>query len=298
MTETPVTSEILRSGLIVHVAIDDAELGEWQPEPGTGLRSRTGLLRLRVVEVLKGRLTAGPGEVVELTIEQRGTGTGRVTDYYGLWSHVDTTPGTELLAFCDNQEDLTAALTEEHCEQLVDPAGVLADVRLALGVEARQLPADGLLAEAARLQAEGGALFARYIWARVRNAVVGSAARFDALMRIAEDPLTRTAAQEAYLQAAYEDATFNESLTADQRARLARAMFRTALDPAQGELRDHLLTTYLPNLVQAPTPLSSAEVFDQQTELAERVRADEEDEATSAYDETLAHWLRPSEEGT
>jgi hypothetical protein len=297
MTESPVTSEILRSGLIVHFAIDGAELGDWQPEPDSALRRRTGKLRLRVLKVLKGRLTP---DTAELTIVQRGTGTSRVMDYYGLWSHVDVTPGTELLAFCDNQTDLATALTEEHCELLVDPAGPLPDVELALRVETQQLQADGLLIEAARVRAEGGAVFARYIWDRVRNAVVGSPTRFDALMRIAEDPVTRTDAQEVYLQAAYEDATFTESLDAAQRARLARAMFRTALDPAEGELRDQLLTTYLPNLVQAPVPdpLSNTEVFADREELAARVRADEADETTSVYDEKLSQWLRSAEKGT
>jgi hypothetical protein len=297
MADSPVTSEVVRSALIVHFAIESSVLGDWEPQPGRMLLRRTGTLELRVIAVLKGQLVIGPGQVATVPIVQEGTGTGAVRDYYGLWSHVPVSPGTELVAFCDAQTDLAVALTEEHCEQLVDPARVLPDVQLALGLAASRMVADALLAEAARLRSTGGAVFARFIWDRVRNAVVGSPDRFAALMRIAEDPATRTDAQEVYLQAAYEDATFTESLDADQRARLARAMFRTALDPAQGELRDQLLTTFLPNLVQAPVPepLSSAEVFDQRQELADSVRADEADENTSQYGEPLSRWL--SDEG-
>jgi hypothetical protein len=121
--------------------------------------------------------------------------------------------------------------------------------------------------------------------------------RFNALMQIAEDPRTRTEAQEAYLLAAYEDATFTEELAKAQRARLARSMFRTALDEDSSELRELLLDTFIPNLIeaQAPEPLSASEVFGDEGELAEQVRADAADPQTSAYSESLESWL--SDEG-
>jgi hypothetical protein len=155
-----------------------------------------------------------------------------VLDSYGIWAHVPTAPGTELVALCDGTgTDLGEQLTDEHCEQLVEAATVLEDLHLALGLDVRGSTADQLIEEADRLRARGGALFARYIWVNVRDAVVESPDRFDALMRIAENPQTTTAAQETYLMAAYEDATFTESWSAELRARLARAMFRAALDP-------------------------------------------------------------------
>jgi hypothetical protein len=74
-------------------------------------------------------------------------------------------------------------------------------------------------------------------------------------------------------------------------------MFRTALDPAALEVREILLDTFIPNLIeaQAPEPLSASEVFGDEGELAEQVRADAADPQTSAYSESLESWL--SDEG-
>jgi hypothetical protein len=60
-----------------------------------------------------------------------------------------------------------------------------------------------------------------------------------------------------------------------QRARLVRAMFRTALDPGGSTLYDQLMGTYIPNLVgtEVPDRLSPAEVFGDQGELEEQVRS-------------------------
>ncbi|WP_020392168.1 hypothetical protein [Kribbella catacumbae] len=294
MSQTPVISEIAAAGLIVYVRVESRQFGSWQPG-ADGLLERTGTLDLRLLEVLQGRLTDPVGEVVQIAVAERG-GEDTVLDYYGLWSQVSTEAGSELAGLCDGStQDLASQLTEEHCSSLQPAASVLPDLRLALELRARHLTADQILAEAGRLRAEGGARFARFVWVQVREAVVSAPDRFDVLMRIAEDPATRTDAQDAYLRAAYEDDSVTESLDTGQRARLARAMFRTALDPAQRELREHLLTTFLPNLVEAPQPLSSTEVFDERPELAEQVRTDEADESTSAYGERLSRWLSTEE---
>jgi len=293
MTETPVISEILDAGLIVHIRVVSEELGPWEPEEG-GMQQRSGRLAVEVVEILKGRLSVVAGDLVALNVVERGSAGGRIADYYGIWAHVSTTPGSELVAFCDSaSDDLRVALTDEHCDELVPAELVLPDLRLAMTLDAENLTPDALLAEAARHRTEGGALFARYIWAKTRNAVVGSMDRFNALMQIAEDPRTRTEAQEAYLLAAYEDATFTEELAKAQRARLARSMFRTALEDDSAELREQLLDTFIPNLVEAEAPerLSASEVFTDETDLGERVRADATDPQTSTYSESLEAWL-------
>jgi hypothetical protein len=276
MTETPVISEVAEAGLLVHVRVLSEHLGDWQPEPGGGLQQRTGTLGVEVIEVLAGQLDSAPGDTVELDIVERGTGTARVADYYGIWAHVPTAPGTELVGFCDGTTtDLAEQLADEHCQRLLEATTVLEELHLALGLDVRRSTADQLIEEAGRLRARGGALFARYVWVNVRNAVVESADRFDALMRIAEDPQTTTAAQETYLMAAYEDATFTESWPSELRIRLARAMFRAALDPATPELRDPVLGTLIPNLIEAAVPetLSAHEVFGGQADLAEQVRS-------------------------
>jgi hypothetical protein len=287
MTATPVISEVVVAALIIHLRVEEEHMGPWQPDPDSGLLRRQGTLRLRVVDVLKGRLDIAPGESQELRIMERGTGSARVQDYYGLWAHISTAPGSELVAFCDDATtDLAGQLTEEHCDQLVPARTVLDDLHLALGLQARHLTTAALLAEAGRRRAEGGPLFARWIWVTLRDALVASPARFEELMRIAEDPATRTDTQETYLRAAYEDATMTMDHTREQRARLARAMFRAALDPANEPLRDPLLATFIPNLVGAevPEPLDAAAVFGDRAELERQVR-------TAGVGGELAAWL-------
>ncbi|MEU3461967.1 hypothetical protein ABZ721_18750 [Streptomyces sp. NPDC006733] len=296
MSGTPVVSEIAAAGLIVHVRVEARQFGPWQPGPDH-LPARAGTLDVRLLEVLQGTLTDPVGELVRIPVAERG-GQDVVLDYYGLWSQVSTEAGSELVALCDGRTPhLADQLTEEHCGSLQPAPAMLPDLRLALALRARPLTVDQILARAGQVRADGGARFARFVWVQVRAAVVSSPERFDALMRIAEDPATRTDAQAAYLRAAYEDASVTESLDTAQRARLARAMFRTALDPAQRDLRDHLLTTFLPNLLATPHPLSTADVFAQRPELAARVRADDADDATSAYGERLRQWLGPGGEG-
>jgi len=285
MTTTPVVSEVLQAGLIVHVRVDAEQLSGWQPEDG-GHRRRSGTLTVHVLEILKGRLDVDPGVRVELTITEHSSASGLLLDFYGIWAHVSTAPGAELVGFCDGTStDLSEQLTDEHCLQLAEATTVLDDLHLALRLDARRLTAGQLLEEAGQLHARGDALFARYVWVMVRNAVVASPDRFDALMRIAEDPTTTTAAQEAYLVAAYEDATVSGTWPAELRARLARAMFRAALDPATAELRDPILGTLIPNLIAAPAPeaLSLQEVFGDRADLVERVR--------SAAPASLREWL-------
>ena len=273
---TPVVSEVVATALIVHVAIASERFGPWEPDEQTGLQRRTGALGIRVGEVLKGTLDEPAGAVVQLAATERGTASRRVSDYYGIWAHVSTAPGTELVAFCDGATtDVATQLTDEHCSQLLPADAVLSDLRAALGLQRRHLPAGELLAEAGRLRGECGPPFVRFVWVNVRNAVVSSADRFNELMRIAEDPATRTDAQDAYLLAGYEDATVTMEWPRAQRARLVRAMFRTALDPGGSALRDQLMGTYIPNLVgaQVPDRLSPAEVFGDQAELEQQVRS-------------------------
>ena len=289
MTATPVISEVVAAALIIHLQVEEEHFGPWQPDPDSGLLRRHGTLRIRVVEVLKGRLDVAAGESRELQVVERGTGSARVQDYYGLWAEVSTAPASELVGFCDGATtDLAGQLTEEHCDQLVPAATVLDDLHLALGLQARHLTTAALLAEAGRLRAEGGPLFARWIWVTLRDALVASPERFGELMRIAEDPATRTDAQDAYLRAAYEDATVTMEHSREQRARLARAMLRAALDPANEPLRDPLVGTFIPNLVGAevPEPLAAAEVFGDRAELERQVR-------TAELGGELAAWLAP-----
>jgi len=264
MTTYAVTSEVLDAATIVQVVVDDAALGAWTAEPGTGSERRTGTVTVRLADVLKGRITEPVGTSVTIDVVLRRTGGARLGDVEGAWSHVPTDPGARLVAFCDaGTRTLAVALTEEHCQRLIVSGPVLADLRLAIALQRRSPTADRLLAEAERQRGDGGAVFARYVWVAAREALRASLDRFDRLMTVAEDPATRVEAQETYLVSAYEDITFTAAYPAEHRARLARAMLASTLDPRLGELRATLLGVYVPNLLATagPGPLTADDVF-------------------------------------
>lgn len=292
-----VVSELLAAAVVVAVdvrAVDLAPDAGGVPGSAPGLAVGTGTIDVELVEVVKGRVHAAPGEHVRVPVA--------VTSNADLWASVHV--GDRLVAFTGGgSTDLAVLLTPEHCTSL-RPAGggpggsaggVLADVRLARAVQRRSPTVDRLLAEAHRRRGEGGAVFARYVWVAVRDAVRADAARFDMLMGTAEDPGTRLDAQQVYLVAAFEDMTFGADFPADRRARLVRAMLRVALDPRVGEWRAALLGTYVPTLVRAPLPtaLVASDVFSPATaDLRDAVRTELGDPRDPATDSPgLLAWL-------
>jgi hypothetical protein len=253
MSVTPVRSEVLDAAVVVVLDVVAREVGDQSPALGA---DGTGTVELAVVEVLKGRVAATSGDHVVVAVEVHGS---------GRWTTATTRPGSRLVAFCaGGSTDLRVLLGPDARPDLVEDDGVADDVRLVRTVQRRHPTADRLLQEAERQRAVGGAAFARYVWVSAREALRTSIDRFDRLMAIAEDAATRVAAQEAYLVSAYTDITFTDDFSTAHRARLARAMLRSALDPRLGELRGTLLGTYLPNLVSAslPEPLTPEAVFD------------------------------------
>ena len=272
MTTYAVTSEVLEPGAILHVLVLDADLGEWAPE-SESVRRRTGTVTVRLVEVLVGRVTGEPGSDVTVDAVQRRPAGRRPVGFLGAWSHAPLDVGTTLVAFCDPEARTVAeALSTEHCTRLTLAGPILADLRLAAAARRRAPTADQLLETAERHRADAGALFARYVGVAAREALRTSIERFDRLMTLAEDEGTRIEAQEAYLVSAYEDLTFTGAFSEEHRARLARAMLRSALDPRLGRLRTQLLETYAPNLVTAPMPRALLPADTAPPELLDEVR--------------------------
>lgn len=292
-TDPEEVSEIVRADLITVIEIVAVSFGPWQPEANGGVQRRSATFDIRLLEVLKGEVTAEPGDVVRLDTVQRGTGGARVMDYYGLWSHVPTDPGTRLVAFSEGATDPAAALSEGPCFRLVPAEDAIDDVRAAVELAEQRLPTARFLDEAARLSRTRGGVFARYVWARARDAVGSSADAFERFLAIAEDPGTAPEARESYLTGVYEDATLTDDYTPAQEARLARAMFRVALDPTAGELRDQLRAVYLPGLLGhgAAPARDPEEVFSPEPGLRADVEADARAHPED-YQQELRTWLQ------
>lgn len=162
-------SEILRASVILLIQLRDVTFGPWVKEPEGDLMARDVTMQVIIEEVLKGKVRQNVGEPFEHKVKQRGTGGFRVMDFYGLWSHVPLADGVRFVAFCrGDSEDATVLITDETCEQLVDPKTALDDTRAALELETQDLSAADVLARAETLKDKRGDFFARYVWARVK----------------------------------------------------------------------------------------------------------------------------------
>ncbi|MHB1289479.1 hypothetical protein [Georgenia sp.] len=294
MSTYAVTSEVLDNATIVQVVVEDTDWGPWTPAT-PGIEQRSGTVTVRLADVLRGALAEAPGDVLGVPVAQRRHTGRRPVGGLGPWAAAPTDPGAALVAFAAAAATLAAALDEAHCRRIVLAGAVLADLRRATGLLGTAATAEVLLAAAEGHRGEAGALFATFVWVAAREALRDSLDRFDRLMAVAEDPGTRVEAQETYLVAAHEDMTFTGTFSAAHRARLARAMLRSALDPRLGTRRRHLLSVYLPTLVglEAEQTLPVADVLGDDPGLREQVRAELDDPRDpTTTSPALRAWLR------
>lgn len=243
-------SEVLRATHLAVIRLETVEIGNWVAEAQGPLKSREVRMSVRLEQVLKGETVQQAGRSFPLRVQQRGTGTYRVADDYGLWSKVEPSAGLQLLAFCTGaSDDLVDLLTDAHCERLAEAEAALPDVQAALDLEARDLPPQELQAEAVDVLKTHGGILARYVWARLGNAALADESLFAEVMRIVESPTTPAQAREVLLQAAYDDLGMAASPPRPQELRLARAMLVLLTLPEAVGLHANLCEVYLPNLI-------------------------------------------------
>jgi hypothetical protein len=268
MTNDPSSeSEVLRATAILLLRILDVQPSPWTEE-SPGLLAREVGLRLEIEEILRGEVIQAAREPFDLAVVQRQPVGTRITDYYGLWSHVALEPGAELLAFCrGTSDDAGEQLTEDNCEQLLEhPQGPLADTRAALELEARGTSPQEILAAAEATAGEHGPIFARYVLAKSKPAalsaepssahlgVLGMAApqtedTFEDLMRRLEDPRTTPLARESYLRSTYQELGLMAVPPPERVARLIEALRRLLLLPEAASMHSNIQEVYLPNLL-------------------------------------------------
>jgi hypothetical protein len=240
-------SEVLRATHLLVIQIMEARAGDWTQEPD-GLKRRVVELRVRLEHVWKGDTRQKSGDEIALAVEQRGTGTYRVADDYGVWSKVEPAAGLRLLAFCrSSSNDLAELLQPPQCQQLGE-APVAADVRVALELEMRNLTPAQLLAAAAPLLARARGVLARYVWARVREAVLADEKLFELYARIIEHPPTSAEARDVLLTAVYEELSLAAAPPRGALIRLARTMLVLLSVPQAQSMHANLAEVYLPNL--------------------------------------------------
>jgi hypothetical protein len=286
-------SEVVRDQTILLIRVDQVSLGDWVTAGGS-LASRQVDMKITIEEVLKGNIVHPVGTPFDLTVAQRGTGTRRVMDYYGLWSHVKLEPGVRFVTFSKSaSSDLRAALSEPACERLADPANALEDTRQALRLDRAAAPSRDVLETAVKQAAERKDVFARYVWDRVRQEALSSPSVFDSLIELIIGANTNPEGRRTYLNLVYDALGLIDPPRRDLEMRLIRASFQLVVSPQGAGLRESLVARYIPNLIGLDNhPVhSAAEVFKDQNNLRSRVKSAL---AAGGFDEPpvkLLHWI-------
>jgi len=242
-------SEVRRSSHLFVADVWECRLGDWAPLPDSPLVTRFVELSLGLEQVLKGRIDQICGESATICVQQRGTGSRRVADDYGVWSKVDVRRGQRLVAFCDStSSDLAELLQPPRCLHLATP-DVLPDLRTCLDLEGRPLSPAELVTRVSPLLAWRGGILARYLWARAGEAALADPSLFALPMQIVERPKTSAEAREVLTLAAYEALSLCETPPREQVLQLARSMLIMLTLPEAQAMHENLARVYLPNLL-------------------------------------------------
>lgn len=317
-------SEVLRSSVILLIRLHDIRFGPWEKEKDGDLLVSIVTMKLVIEEVLRGKVSQNVGEAFEFTCPRRSTGSSRKMDNYGLWSMVSLSEGIGYVAFCHGaSDDATVLLTEENCEQLVNPDPALEDTRAAIKLEEEDSPT-GVLSKAASLAEKHGDIFARYVAARTKRLAISvsesvsqpafslsqqesstvtdissqSDDAFESLMTILEDPKTTRRARAAFLTSIYEEITLMAAPPLERVTRFVLALFKLLASPESEPLHDSIKEVYLPNLLGLKNPplrYSAAEIFpdraDERLAILSLLKQAPEKESVSR----LIQWLEEKE---
>ena len=288
-------SEILRAFTILLIHLDDVTFDPWIKEEAGDLMQRNVIMQINIEEVLKGSVEQEVGKPFEHEVQQRGTGDFLVMDYYGLWSHVNIETGARFVAFCNSDvKDARILLSDEYCEQLLDPDVALADTKEALKLLAQDVTTSDVIQTATDLSSQCGEVFGRFIWAVIKQEALLNSEVFEALMGILEAPQTTFSAREYYLSTVYEVLTMEDPPLRTREIRLIQAMFMLLILPEAQALHANIGEVYLPNLVGL-----NRESIDY---TADEVFADKAEERTNyltqlqmkseSFAEALINWLK------
>jgi hypothetical protein len=254
------SSELLSSTHLFTVEILSMKEAPWGVGDD-GLEHRRLEMEAKLLELYKGRLNLQRQQAFRFSVEQRRESEFFVTDFHGLWSHVQPVSGTCYLVVTQGASDSPAELMQEpHCKQLVDCKN---GVEVQLALEAERLYQDmlktgrtrslsfarSLLKLASERRAQGGEFFARYLWARLGPSFLESPEQLlpDILEWITSAGLSvpfRRALLGGFTDA-YSLLNFNPALHQS----VVRAFFSLLLLSEAGPLHHELLQVNLYNLV-------------------------------------------------
>ncbi|MES2163575.1 MAG: hypothetical protein V4476_20650 [Pseudomonadota bacterium] len=283
-------SEILRATHILEVEVMAATAGEWLPEGRFQRRAVT--LDLILQKVWKGAMARFEHRDTEVVVMQYQPATPLYGAIPGAWSSVDLHEGAALIVFCSGPDGAWRRLLEEPCCRRVLPFEVaFADVALASEDGMPPLPLPLLLKRTMLRHDQYGPLFALYVAARFLELHRYDDDERAAILHALENPALPDVARRIL----YEELHVSLLLADPAPAALIRMLIESTLRvldlPGSDVLRDHVLHTYLPNLlgiVGGAVPKSAHELFADDGAGRERTAAFFD--AAGAAD--LARWAR------
>jgi hypothetical protein len=232
------TSDILRATHIVEVAVESAEVSEWRRVSGR-LLQRDLELTLRLVEVFKGEPELEPGATFAMHAVQSAPAIPRFFKVPGVWSGYQPKPGDRFVVFWIGREPI----------RVVPSTAAAEDVRRAARAGVPELSIGAtILASAAELE-QWGFLFAQYLEARLPECFFDDYGSFDIYVGIVEDPRLSQAVRNVLMSAAYTKMMLYDPAPPVFVARLLAATARVLPTPQGANLREAVLSTYLPNLL-------------------------------------------------
>lgn len=288
-------SLVLRSTHILLIQIESSQPGQWVTDPNGNLK-RTVDLTIRLEEILKGDVREPPGGQVRITVEQFGRPGTRYYAVPGVWSDQPIEPGAKLVAFCHGASNSAAELLcEPSCQQLLPPEKSLADVRLALQAEAKDLTVPDALKLAEPSAASLDYIFAEYVAAKLADSLLGDVGIFEALMKFIENPSLSGPTRSALLTFVYSKVTAQDPAPKPYGQKLAVMMFHLIALPQASALHNNIISVFLPNLLglRGGATRKKAEALFQEIPVerqkAERILREYRGEAST---NALMKWLR------
>jgi hypothetical protein len=288
-------SLILRATHILIVRVNTPRPTPWQTADGWLVRSVD--LVATVQEVLKapeGAPLTGPSR---LRVTQYANPSPLQMPIPGAWSEAPVEPGASVLVFsvAEPSADLATVLVEPACQRVLPSEVAPMGVRLAMRRERRELTISEFLTQAVGIAPSLDAIFVDYLSAQLTNPELARIETFERLTALLETPGITTATRANLLNAVIGSVSNSPIYSDAHLNRLAVALFRVALSPIDPNLRENVLSVYLPNhigLTGGARLRRASEVFrdlaDEREEIEWAMRA----HAHTPSGAKLVTWLR------
>ena len=243
------SAALLRAACILRIGLRSVRVGDWRPISAY-LQDRPLQLDVELLAVLKGAVDWAPHSRLHLTATQAANRGPRFVAVPGIWSRVDLSPGTELIAFASAGGAAADVLDETACFRLSPAAEVQSDLDLAAQVTASGADlASAVHQIVATMPRVVGPLLAQALadlvwdaWPRPEDGLAAvlslllsrqlpAPSRYVLLSDLVSGVLLRDPAPDSLI------------------APVVRAGFQLLGEPAAEPLHENLITTYLPNLL-------------------------------------------------